>query len=331
MSWAAALAWAFVGLALSAFFSGAETGIYCLSRLRLHLGTQQREPRALRMARVLDDEPGALTVTLLGTNVMNFITTSAVAYLLTNFAHLSSIETEICAVAFLTPIVFVFGEIVPKTLFQRHADTWMFRGSGLLALSATLFRATGAVWCLTRLSSLLARMTTPRHTSPHPAPAPKQRIAMLLQEALAGDAAGDAQSSLIERVVRLSDTPLHVAMVPRHQVVSISAQTDRPALIRMARRTRHARLPVSGRHRWHIIGLVKIDELLQTTDWKTVDERLEPAMTLNPNDTISAAITHMQEHRKQMAIVVDRTGRMVGIVTLRDLLREVLGELAAEP
>ena len=79
MSWVMVSLLIILGLALSAFFSGAETGLYCVNRLRLHLRVQRRDPRALRIAEILQDPQGALSVTLVGTNLMNYVTTAAVA------------------------------------------------------------------------------------------------------------------------------------------------------------------------------------------------------------------------------------------------------------
>jgi len=82
MTWLLVIVLVIGGLALSAFFSGAETGLYCVNRLRLHLGAQLQDPRAVRLAGTLDDEHGALSVTLVGTNMANYVLTSAAAYLL---------------------------------------------------------------------------------------------------------------------------------------------------------------------------------------------------------------------------------------------------------
>jgi CBS domain containing-hemolysin-like protein len=276
--------------------------------------------------RVLGDEQGALSLTLLGTNVSNYIATAAVAFLFADLLGCSELDTELYTVAALTPIVFVFGEVVPKSLFQLHADRLMMASSRLLVLANWLFRATGAVWGLKLLGSALHRLAG-LHRDKSQSSAPKRRIATLLHEALAEKALAVDHAELIDRVCQFSETSLHAVMVPRNDVKVISASAGRRELLRMARRARHARLPVFGRHHRHIVGVAKVDELLRHEDWTTVGERLQPVLTVSPHDTVASATAYLQAKGRKMAIVTDRGGQMLGIVTLQDLIEEVVGEL----
>lgn len=329
MSWILIGAVIAIGLTLSAFFSGAETGLYCVNRLRLQLGVKKHDPTALRLSRVFADQQGALSVTLIGTNLMNYVTTGAVAYLFAELAGLDETVTELYTVLALTPIMFVFAEVVPKNLFRLHADTLLARGSRLLALSDRLFRLTGMVWCLSRLAGVINRLCGGRAPGGGGS-APKRRVAVLLQEALAGHTLGEDQSDLIERVCRISDTPIHAVMVPRNRVLAVSARSDRRQLVRVARRKGHSYLPVHDENRRHVIGLVRVDELLQSEDWTTVEERLHPVTTLSPHESVATALARLQKVRRSLAIVTDHGGQMLGIVTITDLLGEIVGELSTD-
>jgi putative hemolysin len=328
MSLAMAIGLVLVGLALSGFFSGCETGLYCVNRLRVRLGVERGDPAAQRLGRLIEDEQATLTVTLIGTNLMNYVTTAAFAYLLADHLGLTDRDTELCTIVILTPIVFVFGEVTPKNLFQLSADKLMRRGGRLLDWTGWLFRMTGAV----KLLSLTARSVT-RLVGTDPVKAagfhPKRRFSFLLRDALVGDVAGDEQSELVERVVQLPLTPVHAVMVPHNRVTRISATANRKELISTARRTRRARIPVYQRHPRHIIGLIKIDNLLASDDWQQVSDHLRPVTQIGAHDPVSSAINTLQGSGHTMAIVVDRGGQMLGIVTLKDLLQEVVGELGA--
>lgn len=326
MMWFMVIVLMMIGLFLSGFFSGSETGLYCVNRLRLELGVKKMDVRAQRLVHILEDEAGALSVTLIGTNVMNYLTTTAAAFLFAELVGLGETDTELYTVVVLTPIVFVFGEVVPKNLFQLYADQLLPRWSWLLALANWICRMTGCVWLLKKLTTLVQRIIGIDETS-DPVVTPKWRIAALLQEALADQSWGQHQSTLIDRVCQLSETPLHVAMVPKNRVTVISAQSDNRELVRIVRRTGHARLPVFDQHRTRVIGLIKVDDLLQSRDWEQVGERVSPITAMQPHVTVANAISRMQSTRINMAVVTDHGGRMLGIITLNDLLKEIVGDM----
>jgi CBS domain containing-hemolysin-like protein len=326
MTWLVILAIVIVGLMLSAMYSGAETGFYCVSRLRLHLAARQKEPGALRLAHALEDRQEAVGMTLVGTNVANYVTTTAVAFVFAELLGLGEADTEVYTVLLLTPIVFVFGEVVPKTLFQRFPYALLTRCSVPLAVTLSLLRITGILWCHQKLIALVRRIVGAEPTF-HDTFDPKQRMALLLQEALAGQSLGDDRSYLIDQVIQLSETPLHAVMIPRNKVTTAPTNADRRELTRIARRTSHLKLPVYDTGPRHIIGLVTIDELLWSQDWESVGERMQPAMAISPHVTVAAAMSEMQGAGRDMAIVTDRGGQMLGVVTLKDLIDAVLGEL----
>jgi len=269
---------------------------------------------------------------------MNYVTTVACTFMFVELLAFPGLNAELYTVAFITPVVFVFGEVVPKTLFLLHADSLMLRGSWLLAAANRFFRITGAVWCFSRLAAAAERVTggaasadaarTDSPTGGDTQLTPRRRVALLLQNALAGEPMGEDQSELIDRVCQLSETPVHVVMVPRNRVANVRAEATRRELLRIARRTKHASCVVHDTYRWHIIGLASIDHLLLQTDWNTVGERLDPVTTVSAHETASSAIARMHSAGRKMAVVTDPRGQMLGIITMKDLLGDIVGELA---
>lgn len=326
IEWVSMIAFILVTLLLAGLFSGSETGFYTLNRLRVFLGVQQADRRAVRLGRLIEDEQGTLAGTLAGTNIMHYLLTSAVAFTFTSLMGLDPGDAEVYTVAILTPVIFVFAEVVPKNVFQRHADALMPRFSWLLYVANRTFRAIGLVWLMKKLTALAARLTGAPDVEPLTG-GPKRYITSLLQEALAERHLGEHQSELIERVVKLSDTPVRFVMVPQHKVVMIDADADRNRLMQLARSTEHARVLVYSGRRTQIIGLVKIDELLRDMGWKRVGERVVHVLQLRPFETVANAMARMQRVQKEMAIVTGFGGGLLGMVTLRDLLDEVVGEI----
>lgn len=314
-------------LFLSAFYSGAETGLYCANRVRLHLSAQQKDPRGLRLAALMTDERSVLIATLVGVNVMDFTATYAVAYLFNDVMKLSNRQVELYTVSIVAPTIFVFATVLPKNLFQLFADRLMLAGSGLLWLSDRVFRLTGAVWCLGGISRWVDRMTADP-ASDISAFDPRMRVAVLLQESLAGRAHSSDQSELIDRVLQLSEMSLQSVMISAGRVTTIPASANRMELVRIAKLTTYTRIPVHGSQRRQIIGVINVDHVLASEGWHTVGERAEPMLRLGPYDTVAHALARLQQGNHKMAVVVEGQGPMLGIVTLRTLLELVVGGLS---
>lgn len=315
---------ALVALAFSAFSSGAETGLYCANRLRIELGAQQQDRRCIRLSRLLRDEQDVLTVTLLGATVGDYVLSSAVAFAFVELLRVGDFDAEVYTVVVCTPIVFVFGTVVPKNVFQLHADSLMPRVASLLSGAERVLRLTGTLALLRALAFWAGRLAG-MSAAAAALPTPRWRVANLLREALADQEHGADRSQLITRVVRLSEMPLHLVMTPKSDVASLGSDADREALMTVARRTEHILVPVSDRA-GKVVGVVKVDELLKAQDWKTVSDRIRPVTRLTPHSTVAAAIASLQAQGRNMAVVADQTGRMLGLVTLSDLVTKVVGE-----
>ncbi len=328
MSWLLAGTVLAATLFLSAFYSGAETGLYCANRVRLHVRAKQHDPRALRLAELFADTPRTLLVTLLGVNLADCLFTNAAAWCFDELLLFSEHEVEFYTIALVAPLVFVFANVLPKGVFQLRADRFMLASSRLLALSERLFRLTGVIWVLRQLAELMNRWLMDPDTEPA-ALDPKRKVAMLLQESLAGPALEAEQSELIDRVLQLSEMSLQSVMISAGRVVAIGTAAGREELIRIARNTTHARLPVYGHNRRHIVGVVSVNDLLAADDWKTIGDRVEPVMRLGPYDTVASALSALRQSGQELALVAEGNGPMLGIVTLRALLELLVGGLGA--
>jgi len=308
---------------MSGFFSGTETGLYCVDRLRLRVDAQRGDRRATRLARLVDHQRDALATLLVGNNLANYVATALVAQALISATDISTGASELYTAAIVTPIIFVFGEIIPKTLFQRHADTLMRSSSGLLTLSRTIFHL--PVLGLARISQPIIRLLDPRGLSD--APDARSRVVVLLQEALASaDATGDHRA-FVDRVLGLSQVAIHQIMVPRNRVVSLRADATRADLEALVRKHAHSRLLIHDRSPRRATGYITVHELLADTKWTQVGQRAQRVCELAAHDSVAAALVRLQRERETLAAVVDRGGNLLGLVTRKDLLEELTGEL----
>ena len=329
MIWVAcALGFAFFVFA-SGFFSGSETGLYCVNRLRLRLRNHRGDPGAARLQALLGDEQSALSVILVGTNVANYLTTVFMAMLLASKTGLSDRGVELYTTLIVTPVVFVFGEMVPKNLFQRDADRLLYYCSWGLSQARWLFSP--VVWCIRALSDRLVSLVGATDAQPAVTDH-RRRMAWLLHEALVDADHTGRQREFVDRALLLPDTPVRSVMIRLGQVVTIAADADRAEFLRVVRNTGHSRLPVVGntsKTATGIVGVIDVHCLLADDTWQVVAERIEQPERLDPSESVAAAIMRVQRSPLPMAVVRRADGADLGIVTLKDLLEELVGDLDA--
>ncbi len=310
-------------LALSGFYSGTETGLYSVSRLRLKIDAESGNPSSIRLLSVLEDDRRALSTLLVGTNLSNYLATVFVAYILTNEMGVEGRSTELFTTAIVTPVVFVFGEIVPKTLYQRHSEILMAKGSWLFWMSRILFAV--PVKALSIVAAPLLRLAS--NESEINANDHRRNVALMLQDAFASEEHSEVHGELIDRVLNLTELPLHQVMVPRNRVISVGLGASRQECLATIRRNAHSRLLIYDKDPRHIVGFVSTHTLLANDDWMKLEEYIEPIQTLSPQQSVAAALMALQTEGTAIAVVVDRSNRLLGVVTFKDLLEELSGEL----
>jgi len=317
------LAGALLGVALSAFYSGSETGLYCIDRLRLRIDAQRGDRRAAGIARLVEDHHNTLSTLLVGNNIANYITTALVAHLLVVATDASASASELYTTAIVTPTLFVFGEVVPKTLYQRHAGAFLRLTAPLLMFTRFVLRL--PILAIDLLTRPVVRWIDPAGLSE--VPDARSRVVVLLQNALAtADTTGDHRA-FVNRVLGISQVALHQVMVPRNRVIGIRADATRRDLESLARRHPHSRVLVYERNLRRVIGHVVVHDLLADKDWTHVGERVRRVSELAAHDSVATALVHLQRERQAIAAVVDRSGHLLGLVTRKDLLEELTGEL----
>jgi putative hemolysin len=323
-AWAEWLPWAagsVVALALCALYCGMETGVYVLNKIRLDLRADAGDRRARRLQRMLGNPNNLLAVLLIGTNIAAYSVTSAIAAMFV-LAGLEA-RAEWYTLLVGTPLLFILGDSVPKNVFRRLAERLMYRLSGLLAASNVLFHATGlsplvraAGWALTRLVH-----------RPGPQLA-EERLAALFAEGRASGVLTHLQTVMADRVMRIGDVTLADAMVPMDRAAWVRRDVTRGQLLEVVQSHSYSRLPVrdeSGR----VVGVLDIYDVLADDEDTPPAEHLTEPLLLPETMTVTDALYQMQRAHRMMAIVRAGGDVPVGVVTIKDLVEEIVGELEA--
>ena len=318
---------------LAGLFSGAETGLYRLSRLRLRLGVEKKRLSFVILGRCLRDSSGLLLSLLIATNLAYYLTTSIV----TNI-FLSKVETEHSAELFATlltaPTLFVFSELIPKNIFFYRADSLMPYLSPLLYVFHKVLSYCGVVPLLKFVSGLFAR-SAGLASSPKTVitSAQRHKVQAILQDTREEGILSSVQTDIINRLVSISNIRIRSVMIPINNVQIVDVNSDNSALLSKLKKCAFTRLPVVEGRAGNIIGFINIYEPLSSSEqFANLQKFVKPIRKVDANTTVTDTINIMQRENQKIVLVMrtGRTGRErpIGIVTMKDLAEELLGELA---
>ncbi|NQT01572.1 MAG: DUF21 domain-containing protein [Planctomycetes bacterium] len=318
---------------LAGFFSGSETGMYRLSRLRLRLGIEKKKLSFVILGRCLHDSNGLLLSMLIGTNLAYYLVTS----IITNI-FLNKVETEHAAEFFATlltaPTLFVFSELIPKNIFFYRSDVLMPYLSPLLYTFHKALTWCGIIPLLKFISSLLMRLSGLASSSKTVITSTQRhQVQAILQDTHEEGILSPVQTDIINRLVSISHIPIRSVMVVINNVQTVDVNSDNAALLDKLKKCAFSRLPVRESPSGNINGFVNIYETLSSSEQFTnLHNFIKPILKVDANTTVTDAINIMQKENQKIVLVmkIGRAGqeRPIGIVTMKDLVEELLGELA---
>ena len=319
-------------LLIGALFSGAETGIYQLSRLRLRLGLRKHQRSYVLLSKIMADSPGLLISLLIGTNLTYFIITSFVTLMFLG-AFADEHTVELFATLVTAPVLFVFSELIPKNVFYYRADSLMPYVAPILYAFKKVFTWCGAVPLLKFISRLFARITgSPTPAKTVAASARSSHIKSIIRDTHEEAFLSPVQTDMINRIANISHLSIRSVMIPFSRVKIVSVDSDRPALLEKLKESPHTRIPVYEGSRTNIIGFINIYSALASgREFADLREFVKPITPL-PADTIVSDALNKMQHADQRIVLVTRhlppaAAKPLGILTTKDLIEELLGEL----
>ena len=314
-----------LGLAGSAMFSGLETGIYTLNRVRLHVLAHTPRSNAAVLERLIDRPNRLLGTLLVGNNIANYAASLAIAALLDQAGYRGWSQVAINA-AILTPMLFIFGEVLPKDFFRSHTNRltysfarplrWLQR---LLTWTGPLPLIDGVSWLLGRLLGAGERGADMLH--------PRRVMTRLMKESVGHGLITPYQSDMIDRVLQMGR--LRVRDVMTEWAGVTAARTSQPpeAVWALADRVPYTRLPLLDRA-GEPIGLLDVADVLMHEPERCppLQELARPLARIQPDASCRAALLTLQQHRTSMALVIENH-RPIGLVTTKNLVEPIVGEL----
>ena len=313
-------------LVLSALFSSSETALTTVNRIRIRTLAGQGDKRAMTLLAVLQNPEKMLSVILIGNNVVNLYASS-----LATTVTLSLFGSKLVGVAtgILTLAVLVFGEVAPKTMASRNAEQIALRAAGPVKCLMWLF--TPLVFVVNNLARLVMKLFG--------ADRPGKRELMTAEElrtiVQVGHEDGVIENSerkIIDNVFDFGDRSARDIMIPRIDMTCIDVEAGYDELMEVVREEKYTRIPVYKESADTIVGILNIKDLLfraQDKPFRIAELMRKPLFTYEQKKT-SELMVEMRKNYTNLAIVLDEYGVTAGMVTMEDILEEIVGEIRDE-
>jgi len=322
------LAATILALGLAGFFSGSEMGLYCVNRVRLRLRAER--PGAADARALLDlashQEESVLGI-LLSQNLANYLMTVTATALMLHGLGVHSSRVEFYTAAVLSPVAFVFSDVVPKNWFRAEADRLMYGCARWLKAVVSVLRLTGVLWLLRQVTRLSVWVSG--HEEDDRLRGPRGEVIGLLREGAAEGALTREQAEIIERVMNFSSVRVGAVMIPRRLTATVPITATRTQFLWAVRSHSYSRMPVVERDGRTVSGIISVCDVLADETEAGIGTWMKPPIVVQAKDSAGRALVQLQSAGETMAVVNDPRRGFVGIVTLKDIVEEIFGELPA--
>lgn len=317
-------------VALSAFFSSSEIAMFNLPKHRLE-GMLEEEITGAELVKSLKDDPHRLLVTILvGNNLVN-IAMSSIATALLGLYFESGLVPVVLSTFGVTAIVLLFGESVPKSYAVENTESWSVRISKPLKLTEyLLFPLIVLFDYLTRQINRLIG-STGAIESPY---VTRDEIQEMIESGEREGVLEEEEHEMLTRIFRFNNTIVKEVMTPRLDMTAVPKDAPIDEAIETCIQSGHARIPVYEGSLDNVQGVVHIRDLVRDLNYgEAANDELELADLIQPtlhvpeSKNVDELLTEMRENRMHMAIVIDEFGTTEGLVTMEDMIEEIIGEI----
>lgn len=320
----------FIGLLMLAlllfkgFFSGSEIALVNADKFKLHHKANQGNRGAKLVLKLFNTPDVLLGTTLAGTNIATVALTTVGTMLMIRYFGAAG---DLYAILLFTPLFLIFGEVVPKSVYQQKSDQIAPVVVFPLRFFSVLFYP--IVFVFSRVARLGARLVGGASTE-QSVFITREQMRIVVEMAGRGSNVDVFDRARIKRAIRFADTTVGEAMIPVADMTEISRNRQTRDAVRLVRRRGYNRLPVYSRNSSNIVGVVTLstwDLMDKDLMDRPLEDFIKPAYYVSPRQTIDELLPVLRDRADHMAIVVDEFGSAVGMITMEDILEEVVGEI----
>ena len=313
-------------LGLSAFFSASETALSTVNRIRIRTLSEQGNKRAMKVMLLTEKPDKMLSAILIGNNIVNLSASSLATTWTMNMFGSKAVGL---ATGVVTLLVLIFGEITPKTMATARAEK-------------ISLRVAGVIWCLTIiltplimivgfLAGMVIRLLSGVKEEKHET-ITEEELRTIVDVSNEEGVIENDEKKMINNVVDFGDIVAKDIMIPRIDMVYIKSDASYDDIIEIYSREKYTRYPVCEDSTDRVVGIINVKDLImydKSTEFDINNYIREPLFTYEYKKT-SELLNQMLKSTDNIAIVLDEYGVTAGLITLEDLLEEIVGEIRDE-
>ena len=314
---------------LSAFFSGSETGLVSLNRYRLRHLVKTKHRGAERANQLLQKPDRLIGLILLGNNFVNILASSIATVIGLRLYGDAGIAI---AAGLLTLFILVFSEVTPKTLALLQPERFAFPAT--FFLSPLLKLLYPLVWLISIVANSIIRLFGVKVEDTGNQELTSDELRMVVNEA--GAMIPRRHQKMLTNILDLEKVTVDDIMVPRNELVGIDMDDDIDDILKQLTHSQHTRLPVYKGDVNNIVGILHIKNVLdlfkkQETKKEQLQKWFREAYFVPEGTPLHTQLLHFQHEKRRIGLVVDEYGDVMGLVTLEDILEEIVGEFTSDP
>lgn len=313
-------------LSLSGFFSGSETAFMSVNRVKIREQANSGDRRALSVDKLLHDETKLLTTILIGNNLVNIATSSLATAIAIDIFGSKGVGI---ATGIVTLFILIFGEITPKALGNKSSIKFS------KTVSIYLIWLEKLLYPFIKFFSALIKIMVGEDNMITSAFLSEEEIKRFVNVSEEEGVIKETESEMIQSIFDFDDTLVREIMVPRIDMICIKKNASIEELVELAVENGHSRIPVYEESIDEIVGLIYVKDLLNlilrdSIEDVSLKDLIKPIYFIPETKPINQLLAEMKSRKEHMAIVLDEYGGTSGLITIEDLLEEIVGDIQDE-
>lgn len=311
---------------MSAFFSATETAFSSVNKIRLKHEASNGNKKAARALKIAENFDKTLTTILVGNNIVNILSTSLGTVICTELFGAKGVGI---ATAAMTVLILIFGEIMPKSLAKENAEKFALAFGGLLNVFIVVL--TPVTFIFRGLKNLVSKIFKSGSDAPS---VTEDELKYIIDEIEEEGVLEEQESDLVRSALEFDDKNVSEVLIPRVRITAVEKNDSLEHIRELFFTEQYSRMPVYEKNIDNIIGFIHERDFFKLTvsdeHAEGIESIIHEVIYITEFQTVSEVLARMQKEKIHMAIIKDQYGGTYGMVTMEDLIEELLGEIYDE-